>query len=219
MRGLLEGDRLDLGVGLLPLDEVHAQMFALHADQFGVAVVADSVGGEDRRRIARPEGLEAVEVLAERGRDVREEQFAVYVHLGHQHLRVDVLLDIGVEAPGELVHVFGPHRQSCGVHVSAEVLQQVRARFDGLIEVEARHRTGRSGHESVAHRQHHRGPVVGFDQTRRDDAHDALHPAGIVDVTTSTVRARLMCEDDLTFHSIQSFRLFLNLYIFSASLQ
>lgn len=67
MRGLLEGDRLDLRVGFLPLDQIHAQVFALHADQFGIAVVAYAVGREDRRRIARAERLEAVEVFAERG--------------------------------------------------------------------------------------------------------------------------------------------------------
>ena len=55
------------------------------------------------------------------------------------------------------------------------------ARFDGLIEVESRHRTRRAGHIAVAHRQHHRRAVVGLDQARRHDPHDALHPARVVD--------------------------------------
>jgi len=82
-----------------------------------------------------------------------------------------------LEAPRELFDVFGPHRQPRGVHVSAEVLQEVRARLDGLVEVEARNRAGRARHESIAHRQHHRRAVVGLDQARGDDTHDALHPA------------------------------------------
>ena len=65
--------------------------------------------------------------------------------------------------------------------MSAEVLQEVRARLDGLVEVEARNRAGRARHESVAHRQHHRRAVVGLDQARGDDTHDALHPARVVD--------------------------------------
>ena len=73
MRGLLEGDRLDLRVGFLPLDQIHAQVLALHADQFGVAVVAYAVGREDRGGVAGAERLEAVEVFAERGGDVRED--------------------------------------------------------------------------------------------------------------------------------------------------
>ena len=102
-------------------------------------MVAHAARGEYRRRVARSEGLEAVQVLAERRRDVREEQFAVDVHLRHEHLRVDVLLDIGVEPPGELLDVLRTHREARGVHVAAEIFQQVRARFDGLVEVESRH--------------------------------------------------------------------------------
>ena len=181
MRGLLEGDRLDLRVGFLPLDQIHAQVLALHADQFGVAVVAYAVGREDRGRVAGAERLEAVEVFAERGGDVREEQFAVDIHLRHEHLRVDVLLDIGVEPAREFLDVLGSHRQPGGIHMPAEVLQQIRARLHGLVKVEARYRACRSCHEAVAHRQHHRRPVVGLDQARGDDSHDALHPLGIVD--------------------------------------
>lgn len=76
--------------------------------------------------------------------DVREEEFAVDLHLGLQRYRVDVLFDVGIEAAGELLDPFGTHRESCCVHVPAEVLQQVRTGFDCLIEVEAGHRAGRT---------------------------------------------------------------------------
>lgn len=149
--------------------------------QFGVAAVADAARGEDRRRIARPERFEPFQLAAECGRDLREEQFGVDVHLRNEHLRIDVLFDVGVEPPRELPDVLRPHREPCGVHVPAEVFQQVGARLHGLIEVEARHRTGRTRREAVALRQDDRRPEVGLDQARRDDADDALHPPGIVD--------------------------------------
>ncbi len=41
--------------------------------------------------------------------------------------------------------------------------------------------TGRARDEAVAHGQHHRGAVVGFDSDETPRSHDALHPAGIVD--------------------------------------
>jgi len=118
----------------------------------------------EKSSVAGAERLEAVEVVAELGRDVGEEQFAVDVDLRNQHLRVDVLFDEIVEPPGEFLDVLGFHRQPRGIHVSAEVFQQVGARFDGLVEVEARYRAGRARHEPVAHGQHDRGPVVGLYQ-------------------------------------------------------
>lgn len=105
------------------------------------AAVADAARGEDRRRIARPERFEPFQLAAECGRDLREEQFGVDVHLRNEHLRIDVLFDVGVEPPRELPDVLRPHREPCGVHVPAEVFQQVGARLHGLIEVEARSRT------------------------------------------------------------------------------
>lgn len=148
------------------------------------AVADHAPRDEYRCGVAGAERLETVQVAAERRGDVREEEFAVDLHLGLQRYRVDVLFDVGIEAAGELLDPFGTHRESCCVHVPAEVLQQVRTGFDCLIEVEAGHRAGRTRDEPVAHREHHRRAVVGFDQAGGHDAHDALHPAGVVDHRT-----------------------------------
>ena len=184
MGRLLEGDRLNRRVGFLALHQVHAQVLAVGADELRFAVADHAPRDEYRCGVAGAERLETVQVAAERRGDVREEEFAVDLHLGLQRYRVDVLFDVGIEAAGELLDPFGTHRESCCVHVPAEVLQQVRTGFDCLIEVEAGHRAGRTRDEPVAHREHHRRAVVGFDQAGGHDAHDALHPAGVVDHRT-----------------------------------
>ena len=51
---LLEGDALQGRTGLLPLCEIHAQVFAFGADEFRIAPIADAACHEDRSGIALP---------------------------------------------------------------------------------------------------------------------------------------------------------------------
>ena len=156
-------------------------MLHLRAHKPCVAVVAGPVGDEHRSRIPGPEGLETVQLAVERRRDVREEQLAVDIDLRNEYLRVDMCLDIVVEAFGEGLDILGAHRKARGIHVAAEVLQKVGARLHGLVEVEARNRARRTRNETVAHREHHRRTVVGLDKARGHDTHDTLHPLRVVD--------------------------------------
>ena len=163
MGRLLERDGRDRCVRFLSLDQVHFQVFLLRPDQPGVAAVADAARYEYRRVVFRAERLETVQRRPEFVRDVAEQQFRVDLHLRDQHFGIDVLLDIIVEPPRELFHVFGPHRQACRIDMSSEIFQQVGARFDGLVQVEARHAARRTGDVPVAHRQYDGRPIVSLD--------------------------------------------------------
>ena len=171
---------------LAVLHQVHTQVFALGTHQTGV-VAADSVGDEDRRGVSRSEGLKFVQLATEIGRDLAELQLGIDLDLRNQHLGLDMLLDVGIESTCELLDIFGFHCQSCGVHMTSEVLQQIGTRFNRLIEVEARHTTRRTRSKTVAHRHHNRRAIVRFDQARGHDTNDTLHPLGVVDDRTLAI--------------------------------
>ena len=69
--------------------------------------------------------------------DVLEVYHLFDVEYGLRLLRLYVVVDILLEAPPELRYVRRLHRQSGGVCMSSEVLQQVAAMLDCFIYVEA----------------------------------------------------------------------------------
>ena len=162
----------------------HFEVLALDTHQLCVASVAHTTSHKHGCGVARAEGLELAQVVAERRGDVAEQQFGINIHLGNQHLGVDILFDIAVEALGECRHILGFHRQTRCIHMATEVLQQVGARLNSLVEVEAGYATSRARNIAVAHCQHHSGAVVGLDKARSHDTNDTLHPLGIVDYGT-----------------------------------
>ena len=135
--GLLECDGGYCGVGFLFLCQVHAQVLLLRTHEFRIAPVAYTPRHEYGRRIAGSERLEGFQRRAERGRDVAEEEFGIYLHLGYEHVRVDVLLHVFVETVHERFYVLRLHGKSRGIHVPSEILQQVGTRLYRLVEVEA----------------------------------------------------------------------------------
>ena len=178
---LLERNGLQRGIGFLTLHQIHTQMLALGTNQTCIAVAACATSDEHGRRITRTEGLEAVQVATERRCDVAEKQLRVDLNLRNQHLRVDMLLDIGIEAACELLDILGFHRQTCGVHMTTEVLQQIGARLNRLIQIEAGNAACRARGKAVAHSHHNRRTIVGLDQARGHDTDDTLHPLRVVD--------------------------------------
>ena len=91
-------------------------------------------------------------------------QLGIDLNLRYKHLRINVLLDIGVESARELLDILGFHRQTCGIHMTTKVLQEVGARLHRLIEVEACNRASRACHEAIALGEHHRRAIVGLDK-------------------------------------------------------
>ena len=124
---LLERNGRDHRIGLLSLNQIHLEVFPFGTDQPRIAPVAHIPCDEYRRGIARAERLETGQRRAEMGRDIAEEQFRIDIYLRDKHFRIDVLLDIVVEALREHLDVFGLHRHTRRIHVSAEIFEQVGA--------------------------------------------------------------------------------------------
>ena len=155
----------------------------MHAAGFYFAAVAGVVhvlGKEDRIRIAGAERLELLEDAEEFRGDLREIQPGVDVHDRGEFLLGDIAGDEGVHPPAELFQVLLLHREAGGIHMAAEVLQEVRAALDGGIQVESGDAAGRSGDEPVGLGENDRGLVIGLHEAGSNDAHDALVPGGIV---------------------------------------
>ena len=100
LRRLLERYRLKSRIGLLALHQIHTQVLKLRSHKANLSMAAHTARQEYRCRIPRPEGLETAQIMPELKRNVAEQQLRVYVNLRHQHLRIDVRLNIFVEPSG-----------------------------------------------------------------------------------------------------------------------
>ena len=108
----------------------------------GCAVVIDVAGEEQGLLVGGTVRHQLLQLVQQALVDVLE----VYLHVNIQRLlglfRHDVAFDILLEAAAELRYVILFERQSDGIGVTTEVLQQVAARLDGFVDVEACYRAG-----------------------------------------------------------------------------
>ena len=71
--------------------------------------------------------------------------------------------------------------------MSAEILEQVASGFHGAIDIIALHRARRACGDSVGKREHHRGLVIEFGESRSDDTDNSLVPIFVVDNDSALV--------------------------------
>ena len=178
--GHIEADGRQLPVGLAFLHHVQLEVQAAGAHFSAVAGIIDILRQENGVVVARAEGLELLQKADELGRNLGEVQAGVNLHHGGEFLAGDVARHEAVHPAAEFFQVLFLHGKAGGIHMAAEVLQQVCAAFDGGIQVEALHAAGAAGDEAVALGEHHRGLVEGFHQAGGHNAHHALVPGGIV---------------------------------------
>ena len=151
---------------LLTLHKVHTQVVALSTHKLSIAtMVCSTRGHKDRSCVAGAKGLEGIELAMEIVSNLREEQLAVDIDLWHENLWVDILLNVVVETLGECLDILLLHRQTCGVLVATNVLQQIGARLYSLVEVETWHRACRASNKAIRLGEHHRWTVVGLDKS------------------------------------------------------
>lgn len=145
---LAEGDAVH-HVAALVVDELELDVLLFAADDFTGAVVEHVEGAEYGLGILGTEGVEALEVVVEFVGDVAEIEPAVDVDHGTGLLGQDVAGDVFLETAGEFLDVFDFHGKTGRIGVAPEILEQVAAAFDGLVDIETGHGTGRTGGETV----------------------------------------------------------------------
>lgn len=121
----IEGDGRDLVIWLRLLNQVQLHVHATGTDLASRPRIIDILRLEHGIVIARAERLELLEYAEELRVDLGEVQFGVNLHHRSHHLLDYVLLHETVHAARELLKVLFLQREAGGVHVTAEVLQEV----------------------------------------------------------------------------------------------
>ena len=104
-----------------------------------VARIIHIVGEKDRILIFRAKRVEQSKPLNEGGRDLRERYLGIDGNLGQHHPGLYAVERKYIEAVGKFFEMFFPQCQSGGIGMSAEVFQNVAARLNGLLHIEAGH--------------------------------------------------------------------------------
>ena len=168
-------------VGLRFLDQVQFHVHAARPHFAAVAGIVHILRDEYGVAVAGSERLELLQDAEEFRGNLRKIQPGINLRERGQHLRGDLSGDESIDAGGEFRQVLLLEGEARGVHVSAEVFQQVGTALNGLVQVESRHAAGRTGHESVRFGEHDGGAVIGLYQPGSDDAHHALVPLRVKD--------------------------------------
>ena len=142
-------------------------------------------------------GSQLLQVVVQLLGDVLEVDDGLDVNLLLGLLGHDVGADIFLEAATELRDVLGTQRQAHGIGMSAEVLEQVTAALDGIVDVVAGNAAGRAGGHSVLAGEYYRGTEVHLGEARGNDAYNALLPALVVEHDGRLVLLALEALDDL----------------------
>ena len=156
----------------------------LRSHQPCISAITYPTGHKDRSIISGTKRLEPSQCRPETRRDITEKQFRIDINLRNQHFGINMLLDVIIESLGKLLHIIGLHGHTGCIHVSAEIFEQVGARLYSLVQIESRNATSRSRNKTIAHGQHDRRTIIGFDQPGSHNSYDAFHPFRIVDHRT-----------------------------------
>ena len=133
----------------LGVDQFELDMLLMATHHLGGAIVVDIARKEQGLLVGRTVGSQLLQLVEQSLVDVVEVELHVDVQRLLRLFGHDMVADIFLETAAELGDVFLPERQSYGIGVTSEVLQQVAARLDGLVDVEACHRTRRAGGYAV----------------------------------------------------------------------
>ena len=153
------------------------ELEVIESHDAGVAGIDELAGDEDGYVVVGSEGGELLEDAEELGRDLREAYLGVDFDFGDGLFGTHAVAHELLEAVDKGSHVLLAEGYAGGALVATEVLEEVGAFLEGLVDVELAHGAGGASDEVVAAAgEDDGGLVVGLDDTAGHDAHDAAMP-------------------------------------------
>ena len=172
-------------------------MLLLTAHHLRRAVVVDITGAEDGLLVAGTVRGELLQVVVQLLGDILEVDFFLNLECGLRLFREDMLVDIMLETASELRDILDLQRETDGIGMSAEILQQVATALHGIVDVIAGHTAGRTSGQVAAAGENDRRTIVHFRHSRGHDTYHTLLPVLVVEHDTVVVLLTLQLLDNL----------------------
>ena len=175
LRTLSESDAVHDIVGFI-VYQFQLDVFLFTSYHLAGTIIVYMVRTEYRFVVVRPKRIESLQVRMEFWSDITEIYFSIDVDDRTSLFRQDVVGYIFLESAGEFFHIFRFHRQAGSIGMSTEVFQQIATMLDGLVHIESRDRTCRTGSQIIGTSENHSRTIVYFSQTGCHDTNHALVP-------------------------------------------
>ena len=160
---LPEGDAVHDVVRLV-VHQLQFNVLLIASYDFARAIVIHMTGTENGFFVFRTEGVELLQITEELRGDVLKVNLRVNVDNRTRLFGQNVLRHELFETPGESGHVFHLHGKAGGIRMSTEILQQITAILNGLVDIEARYGARRTGSQIIGAGQYHRRTIIDFRQ-------------------------------------------------------
>ena len=166
----------------LGIDKLQLDVLLVASHNLACAEVIDLLRAEKRLLIVGAVWRKALDVGHNATGNVAKIDDGINAQDGTGLFRLNVFLDVLLEAMAKLGNVLCRHTQAGSVCVAAKVLKQVGTTLDGLIDIEARDAACRAGrHTVVVASEHDAGLIEDFRQAGSHDADDATMPFLVVE--------------------------------------
>ena len=160
-------------------------------------VVIDITGAEDRLLVVRSVRCKLLQIVVQFLGDILEVHLFLNFQGGLRLFGEDMLVDILLETTSELWDILDFQRETYGIGMSSEVLQQITTTLHSVVDIIACYTACRTCGQIAATGEYHRRTIVHFRHSRCHDAYHTLLPVLIVEHDTVVVLLTLQLLDDL----------------------
>ena len=138
--------------------------------------------------VVRSERIEFLQIEKEFRRDVTEINLRVNVDCRIRLLRKDMPGNVFFKTAGKFRNILHFHRKPGSIGMPSEVLEQVAAIFDSLVDIESRNGARRARSHVARPCQHDGRTIINLRQPRRHNADNPLVPRFIENDNRSPLR-------------------------------
>ena len=146
---LVECDGRNVTVWLILLNKLKFKVAVVCTNPASVAVVINILSYENRRQITRAERLELFENPEKLRGNLLELKERINMHYRGKDLLGNLVLNMSLKTADKLRKVLLLQSKAGSICMASEVLKQIRAVLNSLIEVKTRDTSGRTCYKAV----------------------------------------------------------------------